>query len=325
MTIEQNFSRLVERYQQGKLSKEKRILVDDFFGAIANQEDVNGPPPRTDLDKLILKTKILHQIDRDDKNKSLEGGKTRRFVIWFRAAATVFILASSYFAWQWHQPVKHDSAMHRKYSRANEIVKVILSDGSIVWLKGNSSLNYPEEFENNRRKVTLEGDAVFEVTKNPERPFVIKFEGLTAQVLGTSFGISSDRGKTELTVLTGRVLLSSEEDDLLVMPHEKATYDRQHKHLTKEVIKKRDEASIINGTEYNMHFDDTQMRDILTQIEKKFDVHINLSDPRIYNCVLTADLTDQSLERTMSIIAQTLRCKYEVKDHKIFIQGNGCE
>lgn len=323
MMIEQRFSRLVERYQHGKSPKEKRLL-DDFLDSMSNQHDTDDQS-WTDLDKLILKAKILQQIESDEKNKSLKGGKTRTLAVWFRAAAAAVILVSSYFFWaQWPAP-KSSLAIRKKYSHANEIVKIILSDGSIVWLKGNSSLTYPAEFESNRRKVTLEGDAVFEITKNPERPFVIKFEGLTAQVLGTSFGISSNGGKTELVVLTGRVLVSSDEDDLLVMPHERAVYDKQLKHLSKAVTKKTDETSVMLGTEYNMHFEDTRMKDIVARIEKKFDVHVNVNDQLIYNCVVTADLTDQSLERTLSIVAKTLRCKYQVEDHEIFIEGKGCE
>ncbi|GHN02265.1 hypothetical protein WSM22_37540 [Cytophagales bacterium WSM2-2] len=323
MTTEYKFKRLVEQYQKGLLSREKQAIMDEFFEDLGKKEEIIPDILWEGQERAGLKERILLKIDRSDEI-SLMKTKGRTYVLWLRAAAAVFLLTCAYLLVQrWSGFSKRDVLLVKK-SSAGEVSKVMLSDGSIVWLKSNSSLQYPREFDGDTRKVTLTGDAVFEVAKNPEVPFVIKFDALTAQVLGTSFGIAKGNDKIELVVLTGKVLVSSTQDDLVVLPHEKAIYDRKQNHLTKESVASADEQTATRGTEYDMHFDDAKMKDIIKRIEGKFNVQVKVSNSSIYNCMLTADFTDQSLDRTLGIIAQTLHCEYRVKNQEVLFLGNGC-
>jgi len=85
--------------------------------------------------------------------------------------------------------------------------QVVLPDGTRVWLNAASSLRYPTAFTGNERRVELTGEAYFEVSKDPSKPFNVKTSTQTVTVLGTHFNINSytDEGATKTTLLEGSV------------------------------------------------------------------------------------------------------------------------
>jgi transmembrane sensor len=89
--------------------------------------------------------------------------------------------------------------------------QVVLPDGTRVWLNAASSLKYPIAFTGNERKVELTGEAYFEVSKDPSKPFNVKTASQTVTVLGTHFNINSytDEGATKTTLLEGSVRVTS--------------------------------------------------------------------------------------------------------------------
>src|SRR5690606_14909490 len=102
--------------------------------------------------------------------------------------------------------LRHDAG---QVSEAN-VEKIILDDGSLVWLRGGTKVLYREKPDERTRYATFEGEeALFEVTKDAERPFIVECGNTRITVLGTSFSIRSTDGVVEVTVLTGRVNLST--------------------------------------------------------------------------------------------------------------------
>jgi ferric-dicitrate binding protein FerR (iron transport regulator) len=205
--------------------------------------------------------------------------------------------------------------------------KIIFSDSSIVWLKGNTSIVYPEKFDGTERSVRLIGEALFEVSRDPDHPFVIQCGGLVAKVLGTSFNIKSSETEIEVIVLTGKVALTSKggSGSLIVHSNEKAVYNEAQNQMIKFSAKENEKTAKTTGTEYSMRFNATAMNEIIRRIEGKFEVRVSLSDERLNNCTITADFTDQSLDRTLSMIAQTLEIKYEMRNSHVMLVGVGCD
>jgi transmembrane sensor len=91
----------------------------------------------------------------------------------------------------------------------NEKKEVSLPDSSKVWLNENSELAYDETFlKDSTRKVTLTGEAFFEVSHNPQKPFIVRGSSLTTRVLGTSFDLKYTDIQKSLIVVTGKVRFS---------------------------------------------------------------------------------------------------------------------
>lgn len=102
---------------------------------------------------------------------------------------------------------------------------VTLSDGTKVRLNANSTLEYPVSFSNTEvREVLLKGEAHFEVTKNPHRPFVVKAGEMQTQVLGTIFDVKAYRKDApKVTLIQGKVKVSNADTEVEMRPGQTAT------------------------------------------------------------------------------------------------------
>ena len=102
---------------------------------------------------------------------------------------------------------------------------VTLSDGTKVMLNANSTLEYPASFDDTEvRKVHLKGEAHFEVTKNPHRPFVVKAGEMQTQVLGTIFDVKAYRKDApKVTLMQGKVKVSNADTEVEMRPGQTAT------------------------------------------------------------------------------------------------------
>ncbi len=86
--------------------------------------------------------------------------------------------------------------------------KVVLSDGSVVWLNASSSIRFPSKFEGAERRVQVSGEAFFEVEHNPQIPFIVEKDSVFIEVLGTTFNVNGyAKGKTTTTLVNGSVKL----------------------------------------------------------------------------------------------------------------------
>lgn len=95
--------------------------------------------------------------------------------------------------------------------RGSKVVDIVLSDGSRIWLNAGSSITYPVVFLGNERKVELNGEAYFEVAKDPYKKFIVNAKDATTEVLGTHFNVNAyaDQAETKITLLEGSVKVSA--------------------------------------------------------------------------------------------------------------------
>ena len=326
---EKEFGELIKSCLSGRATKKEAALVEKWLDHRTEKD------PFSQL-SVGEKEKIRVKIFKDISSKMMEpsltltkGKLSLKAIAFYRVAAAIILLSVlSYTILEFtpHSSVKEFTTV-QSISSTDAIKKVILSDSSIVWLKGNSSILYPEKFNGNERNVKLIGEALFEVTRDPGHPFIIQCGGLMAKVLGTSFNIKSIETHIEVLVLTGKVALSSKGNSkgLIVLPNEKAVYNEAQNQMAKVRAKEDEKTVKITGTEYSMRFQATQMKEIIRRIEGKFDVRISLSNARLNNCNITADFTDQSLDRTLSMIAQTLEIEYEISQNQVTLKGVGCD
>lgn len=330
---ELEFRRLIEKYQKGLLSGREKKLLDEWFEALGQD---TGRAAWSDADKINLRDRIFREIAQTGKAFDFEprakllSGKGVWMTSTFRVAASVVLLAMflyvAWHSWETEEPKKN---VMLQASSDGDVRRVVLADGSIVWLKGTSSIVYPEEFASGNRHVALYGEALFEVARDTSRPFIIQCGELVTTVLGTSFNIKTSAEKIEVLVLTGKISLTSEhqKNGVIVLPNEKAVYNVGEKQITMvdPMVAKEETKATIAGTGYSMYFQDTRMEEIIKRITGKFNVKIETSDPKIANCMITADFTGRSLEQTLSMIGEALGISYEVQDNTVMLRGAGCD
>jgi transmembrane sensor len=103
--------------------------------------------------------------------------------------------------------------------RGGQVVSLALSDGTKVWLNVESSLRYPVVFNGKDRKVSITGEAYFEVSKDPSRKFLVEAESATTEVLGTHFNVNTYEREQDVfvTLLEGSVKVTNPGKALLVL------------------------------------------------------------------------------------------------------------
>lgn len=315
-----DFNTLIDKYLDDQLSYEEKLRVDEWLGHITDQRAADKLPGlQKDVDGKRIYNQLLHKIQRAEKPAIPV--KTLKLSPLLKVAASLVLCGSLVFGFR--NQLKDLLQINRISSITNSkghITKSILSDGSIVWLKGNSKLNFPAIFKGGLRKVDLEGEALFEVAKDASHPFIIHCGGLTTRVLGTSLNIKNDQYKIEVNVLTGRVYLSSSNTKALTLhPRQKAVYSDLHQTVVKEDGVVTAIEAITKGTEYDMLFNDARVADVIKRIQDKFEVRINVKNTKLANIHITADFTDQSLENTMNMMSEALNLDFNIDGQSVRI------
>ena len=152
--------------------------------------------------------------------------------------------------------------------------KVVLPDGSKVWLNAASSLKYPTAFTRPDRTVELTGEAFFEVTKNTALPFKVKLpDASVVEVLGTSFNVMTygDEINQQTTLIEGAVKLSSNNSEIIIKPGEQALVDKEG---NLSINRSVNTGEITAWKEGNFDFRNVSIEAIMRQVQRWYDVEV---------------------------------------------------
>lgn len=299
-----DFKHILDQYTAGQPNEQLEAWLDAMEDKTAFD---SLSPEELQASKDATFRRLQHRIEH----------KRPVFYLYKVAAAVALLIVAGYI---FKTTLLNLVAPHRKtYATSVEgkITKQILSDGTIVWLKGESKLVFPVKFGGPERAVTLDGEALFEVTKDVNHPFLIYCGSLTTKVLGTSFNIKKTGQQVAISVLTGAVSLNGEN---ILIEHENAVYSEAQATVTKGHATREAVHELTKGTEYDMAFNDASMEEVIQRIEKKFEIDIQTGDTTIANSLFTADLTDQSLNTTMEMISQALNLEVTIKGRTVLMQ-----
>ena len=207
-----------------------------------------------------------------------------------------------------------------------QIQEVELSEGSKVTVNSNSILTYPKKFENNKREVALSGEAFFEVSEDPERPFIINAGDLQIQVLGTSFNVKAyeNQEQIEVTVASGKVAvfpLDSPSDRVVLIKGQKAVF---YKSSTKIEANLNDDINFASWKTKEIIFEDTPMPEVIHIINEIYKSDLILVGGELVDCPVTTTFDNQSLESVLNVLESTLDLSIEKKGKSIEISGEGC-
>jgi transmembrane sensor len=150
--------------------------------------------------------------------------------------------------------------------------KVVLSDGTAVWLNALSKLTYPVIFKGKNREIMLTGEAYFEVAKDAKRPFIATVNTMKVTVLGTHFNINSyDANSYKTTLLEGAVRISNPFNQAVLKPGQQGIV------IAKNSVIKVDKVNVnkvVSWKEGYFMFQDDHIKDIMSQISRWYDVDV---------------------------------------------------
>ncbi|MDP4265047.1 MAG: FecR family protein [Bacteroidota bacterium] len=201
----------------------------------------------------------------------------------------------------------------------NEIViprkayyKVILPDGSKVWLNSESSIRYPSSFDS-IRTVTVTGETFFEVAKDPNHPFIVSAGGINVQALGTKFNINAyaNEAGTSTTLVEGSVKVSDVNHVKILKPAEQIT---DHDWTIKSI----ETAPVTGWFKNEFVFKATPMPVIARMMERWYDVHVAFKDsiPYHFNGTISRDLP---ISQLLAWLEETGNVKFEMNKNEITV------
>ncbi len=198
------------------------------------------------------------------------------------------------------------------YAATDKVKKVILSDNSIAWLNTGSQLITPRQFNNNRRRVCLTGEAFFDIKSNPHNPFFVKTGETMTMVLGTSFNIKTKAGEkpVSVTVETGRVTfykILKRSGMIILESGDMGIYNKTTKTLEK---RKNPDINYLSWKTRELVFYNTTLKNVCRTLNDYYHINILTSELPENDLVFTGSFNNALLEETLKVIELTLDVKF---------------
>lgn len=298
--------RLIFRYLSGEASSEeceelKALLNEDvsFRKHFIEIRDIWNVSNANQFDATGAFNRFQERIHN---NKP----KTNRFV-WLKYASVAASILIVFFIGKMSLSPETEELM--KYSCSTEMGQrklVLLPDSTQVWLGGETVLTYTSDFNKKLRKVSLSGEAFFDVTHQPDIPFVVISEDHAVKVLGTRFKlIAAKQSPVVETVLEeGKVHVSVCGKDLscILMPGQKSVFNKKEKNLHK--IEEPNMAVYTAITQGQLIFRNEPLSVLSKRLEKWYGVDIELQD-EVKGLRFTGVIENESLEDILNIMAMS--------------------
>ncbi len=234
--------------------------------------------------------------------------------------------------------------------------KIQLPDGSMVWLNAGSKLTYTKDFGKKNREVILTGEAFFDVTKNPEKPFLIQTNSINIKVLGTAFNVKAypEDKQTETSLIRGSIevtIKNRPNDKIFLSPSEKLVVENMvvaenSKTAKKEISSSRPAVKqnfsigpiipklSINKLKYSavdstvaeiqwinnrLVFRDESFADLAIRLERWYDVTIEINDGALEEARLNGIFQSETIVQALEALKISVPFQYDQKGNKIII------
>ncbi|RAV31032.1 FecR family protein [Sinomicrobium soli] len=322
---------ILQKYFSGRCTSEEKQFVEEY---ILNKDNVLlDDYLSSQWDTCAQKsTDTELQADRRYKRihkRLLKQQGLRKRKIWSMVASVVALLGiTAYFLMQLSYPVPEKLIVVS--TGAGEQREVTLPDSTVVWLNCISSITYPEYFNGDYREVEVKGEALFEVAKNPKRPFVVYFNRHYTEVLGTVFTVRSYPGeyKDMVTLIEGSVAVGEQQPDNLkeytvLTPGERITVSESiENNFFKDSI--QDIASVASWKSGELRFYKTPLHMVTGDLQRWYGTDIVLEKRGQHavngNMTLTSIIKPGTkLEEVLQMLSLTHNIAYTRTGNKIVI------
>lgn len=254
-----------------------------------------------------------------------EADNRRRTTAWKWAVAAAIIILPSFAILISGKFIGKDPAVEilTASTKNGQTKTVTLPDSTKVMLNSGSAIFYPEKFSRNERRVCLSGEAVFDVTKDNARPFLVSTSDITIKVFGTLFNVQAypENDIVTATLCTGSVGISrnSDQDDVeMLRPGEEFKMLKSNG-VFKITSVDAEEATI--WKDGGICLNDGTIHDLIHIMERQFNVNIYLTSEKYDSEVITAKfIHGESIGDILKVISSLLpEMKYTITNNNIYI------
>ena len=309
--------RLLQKYISGDASEEEvREVIEWIMQSDENKREYITRRKLFDIsiwrDQPVEETREKHKVYF-----------TKTWIIKIASAAAViaFVVAGSYFYISGLHLGKAEQ-MQSLYVPAGQRSEVMLADGTKVWLNSGSKLTFPGTFEGKYRKVKLNGEGYFIVTKNKEKPFIVETNRYDIKVLGTVFNVTaySSDNTWRTSLLRGSVEIDTPQGNIQMklVPNTMATYDGSH--LVEGMIENTDYYNWRDGL---VCFDNVSVKEMIEKLELCYGVKIVIKSKRMLSEHYTGKFrVSDGIDQVLNVLKLDNKFTYHKDDDKNLIVIN---
>ncbi len=231
-----------------------------------------------------------------------------RTLRWAASVAAAAVLLFCFFWWP------HPAGTTWQTTASTDHVRIdTLADGSVVTLNKHSSFSRPSTFNTKDRTVTMTGEAFFKIAPDKDRPFHIQTNGIAITVLGTSFNVRTENGKTIILVESGLIEVKNHQNSIHIGAGETITLDKDDAAL-------QTQPAGANLYKYYQPRDficrDTPLGDLVDALNRSYGDSIEITDPAIRKLPITTTFHNESLTNILQVIGATLDIRaHRTGDH----------
>jgi ferric-dicitrate binding protein FerR (iron transport regulator) len=335
---------LLAKYLQGEASEEEKALLFAWLQAhpdnkalfdnlrkVWNAVDVPADTYTPDVEKGWQKFQSNAGIPREyiakeeTNTNAKPEAKTIRFQPWTlvsKVAAVLLVLVGVIYVVKLTQ--KNQSGPVT-FATQQEKRTFYLPDSSRIVLNKNSSLSYSPDFNEKDRVVRLTGEAFFDVKKAAGKTFTIYSGSTQTQVLGTSFTVRTQNGKTEVQVVTGKVAFSTKDNpekaSVLLTPGLKAIADSSGQISQTKIT----DENFLAWKDNKLSFNNTSMKEVVATLRNYFSVPIEVTDNRLLECRFTGTYENPNLQEIIDVLVVSVDLTYSQKNGQYIFFGPGCK
>ncbi|QSE96170.1 FecR family protein [Fulvivirga lutea] len=323
MGLKQNIPELeIARLLAEEASEQDIAIVEEWVSSNSENQEIlaeyidayNYQPQKVEFNSVEAFKKLSYQLDKETPVRKMP----LSISMFYRVAASLLLFAICGILLFGLSKWMISDELVVKSNPFGQKSTIQLSDGTIVKLNSGSKLSYPAEFHGNERKVYLEGEAFFDVTRDTEHPFLVITKNLTTQVLGTSFNINAFDSTIKVTVATGKVKVSEIGGQQVILnPNDQAVYHKAGRLTKKEVLL----ATELAWTENTLRFEEASIQLIAKQLEMWYGIPINIEDVVGANCSVTGNYKDENLINVLEAISWSTGLSWKRTQDEIQLKG----
>ncbi|MBD0825446.1 FecR family protein [Aestuariibaculum marinum] len=194
---------------------------------------------------------------------------------------------------------------------------VVLADGTKVYLNAVSSIKYPTQFNEDKRIVELEGEAYFEVSKDKNKPFIVKSRNQTIEVLGTHFNVHSYNNESfvKTTLLEGSVAVSFKDQRAILKPGQQSSVTEDAENI---LINNVDAESTIAWKDGRFKFDNADLKTVMNQLERWYNIQVEYKGDIPDLKFNGGTFMNKNLSEVLKVL-ELSNIKFEISGNTIFV------
>jgi transmembrane sensor len=273
----------------------------------------------TNADNYDLESAILKFRDQINKDQNIQRKQIN--FDWFLKYAAILALALLLpFSYYMGTRNNSDDSITTISCAYGDKSSIVLPDSSRVWLNSGSKLIFSSNFKNGR-KVSLEGEAFFDVSKDKNHPFQVKTADVQIEVLGTKFNLKAypDEKLVSTTLVEGSVNISSLYGSALMKPDQKLMFDKGSKEMVVQAL--TDTAPETEWKDGRFVFRNESLAELKPKLERWFDVDIVFGDEQVKNRRFTGVLGRESILEAVSYFDRSNYVSCSIQGNEIIINS----